>query len=626
MAVVAVCCASLAIGQAAITLCGARRWSWLAPAVGLGLVCAISWATVRLPGDGLISALTILLLAIAAALYLHRNLEAGGGTLRTGLPVALGALAAASLPFTVEGHFGILGTGFNPDMSQHLLATDRLAHDNPSQLLHQGYPLGPHAVVVALNKSLGISLVQGFTGLTLATAVLAPLTALAALPTNTPSSRRTATALVVGLTYLVASYYAQGAFKELIQATLVLAFVLALRETTRTWRQLPLRYVPAALIAIGTVYTYSFPGLIWLASIAALYLLAEWIWPKPASPAGGTGPVTGPAGLRAMSLAVLVLAIGALPELGRMLDFKQFETFDPTGPGLGNLFGQISPFEALGIWPSGDFRVAPGDGAAPAFVYYIGAAFATALLILGLRRCRRQGERAILAAIVAVAVVYAAARLGGTPYTSAKALEIAAPLLTLTILLPVSSAGGVGLGGSPAQRRPFFAPKTSSDGDKTQRRKTQQAGDPPNPSTGPAVGSLLYLLAAGLCSLLALANAPVGPTSYSPALTGLRPLLGTSPTLVLAPDTLLDDEHGARYIAWELRGGRVCIEPESAAGATPPPGIRFVVTAGSTERRPFRQLTLRRRAGPYTVWERRGVLGGPSPCPLIAERQIRAAP
>ena len=50
-----------------------------------------------------------------------------GEALRVGLPVALVALLAASLPFAVEGHFGILGTGFNPDMSQHLLSADRLA-------------------------------------------------------------------------------------------------------------------------------------------------------------------------------------------------------------------------------------------------------------------------------------------------------------------------------------------------------------------------------------------------------------------------------------------------------------------------------------------------------------------
>ena len=101
-----------------------------------------------------------------------------------------------------------------------------------SQLLHQGYPLGPHAVVVALNKGLGIGLVQGFSGLTVAVAVLAPLTALAAFA-SLPPLPRTAGALVVGLAYVVASYFAQGAFKETIQALFVLAFVLALRESTR---------------------------------------------------------------------------------------------------------------------------------------------------------------------------------------------------------------------------------------------------------------------------------------------------------------------------------------------------------------------------------------------------------
>lgn len=292
--------------------------------------------------------------------------------------------------------------------------------------------------------------------------------------------------------------------------------------------------------------------------------------------------------MRATSLALIVFAVGTLPELGRMIDFKTFETFDPSGPGLGNLFGQISPFTALGIWPSGDFRVAAGDGAAPAIVYYLGAAFATALLVYGLARCLRRGERAILAGLVAVVAIYIAARAGGTVYTAAKALEIAAPLITLTILLPLS----------------------------WKRRS----------SAGPAVAAYVYLAVAGACSLLAFANAPVGPTAYSPALTGLRPLLASGSTLVLAPQSLLEDEHGERYIVWELRGGRVCIEPEAAAGSRLPSGIRFVITTGLPERPPFDRLAPRRRAGPYTVWERRGVVGGPSPCPLIAVRQARQGP
>ncbi|HKB51957.1 MAG TPA: hypothetical protein VKC63_11080 [Solirubrobacterales bacterium] len=561
-AVLAVCAASLALGQAAIALCGVRRWSWLSPAVGLALVCAICWATVRMPGHGVVSAIVILVLAVAAAIHLRGRLEGGGEALRVGLPVALGALLAASLPFAVEGHFGILGTGFNPDMSQHLLATDRLAQGAGSQLLHQGYPLGPHSVVVALDKGLGIGVVQGFSGLTIAAAILAPLTALAAF-IDQPPLRRTPAALLVGLPYLVASYFAQGAFKEVIQALFVLGLVLALRESSRTWRSLPLRFVPAAIIAIGSVYTYSFPGLIWLVAILLIWLALERSLP-----------------LRPLLLALLAFAVGTLPELGRMIDFHSFETFDPNGPGLGNLFGQVSPFTALGIWFSGDFRLAPGNGAVPAFAYFTGAAFAALLLVCGLIVCWRRRETTILAGIVGVVLLYAAARVGGTPYTSAKALEVAAPLAALAIVLPLV-------------RRPV---------------------------------TLLYLLVGGICSLLAFANAPVGPTSYSPALTGLRQLLAGGSTLVLAPGSLLADEQGSRYIAWELRGARVCIEPESAAGGRPPSGIRFFVTSSSPSRRPFAGLTLRRRAGSYTVWERHGVIGGPSPCPLIAVRQARQGP
>ncbi|HZK15607.1 MAG TPA: hypothetical protein VFC52_03350 [Solirubrobacterales bacterium] len=605
-AVLAVCGASLVIGQAAIALCGARRWSWLSPAVGFALVCAVCWATVRLPGDGLVSALFVLVLTIAAVAFLVGRLEGGGEALRAGLPLGLLALAAVSLPFAVEGHFGILGTGFNPDMSQHLLATDRLAEGVSGQLLREGYPLGPHAVVVALNKGLGIGLVQGFTGLTVAIAVLAPLTALAALVSQ-PPMRRTAAALLVGLAYLVASYYAQGAFKETAQALLVLAFLLALRESNRAWQAHPLRFIPAAVLAIGTVYVYSFPGLIWLLAIAAIWALMDSVARR--SSAGGVGggvsgrvrpdappAATGPAATTAASLAAIVFAIGALPELGRMIDFASFETFDPRGPGLGNLFGQVSPFTALGIWPSGDFRVAPGDGAAPAFAFYLGAAFATILLAAGLARCVRRREHVVLAGLATVLAVYLATRIGGTPYTAAKALEIAAPVLTLAIILPLVS------GDSWRLSRPIADQSANRVG----------------------VGGLavsIYALAAGGCSLLALANAPVGPATYSPALTGLRPLLGDAPTLVLAPDELLDERHGARYIAWELRGGRVCIEREGAAGAAPPPGVRFVVTTASRADPPFPGLTLRHRAGPYTLWERRGVRGGPDPCPRIAVRQ-----
>jgi uncharacterized membrane protein (UPF0136 family) len=453
-------------------------------------------------------------------------------------------------------------------MSQHLLAADRLAHGEPSQLLHQGYPLGPHAIVVALGKGLGVGLVQGFTGLTIAVAILASLTTLAAFR-DQPPFLRIAAALVVGLAYMVASYLAQGSFKETMQALFFLAFVLSLRETTLNaeWQERSLRFVPAALLAVGSIYTYSFPGLIWLIGAATIWAFTEYAVSR-IRPSG-----------HSVLYASLLFALLIAPEIGRMIDFHSFETFDPNGPGLGNLFGQISPFEALGIWPSGDFRLSPGNGAVPALGYYLGAAFASILLLYGAVRCWRRREWALLAGLAAAAIAYAAARTGGTPYTAAKAIAIGAPLAALVIVLPLL-------------RRPV---------------------------------AWLYLLAAGACSLLALANAPVGPTTYSPALTGFRAEVGAGPTLVLASRQLLAEEHGTPYIAWELRGGRVCIEGAEEVGAHPPPGTRFVVTEASASDPPFPGLRRLRTAPPYVLWERASAHGH-TPCPLIAVRQARQAP
>ncbi|MFN8162295.1 MAG: hypothetical protein U0R26_00360 [Solirubrobacterales bacterium] len=632
-AVLAVCGAALAIGQAAIALCGRRRWSWLSPAVGLALLCVICWGTVRLPGHGTVSAVVVALLTAGSVVYLRGRLEGGAGGLRSGGPVALVALLAASLPFAVEGHFGILGTSFNPDMSQHLLAAERLSHGQGSQLLHQGYPLGPHSIVVALNRGLGIGLVQGFSGLTVSVGVLAPLTALVAFQGLKPIPR-TAGALIVGLAYVVASYFAQGAFKETMEALFLLAFALSLRESTRAWRDLPLRFVPSALLAVGSVYTYSFPGLIWLLGAAVIWAIAEWLWARPQSPGGGvvageprgaearpvpstvgvaatTGPAAdslGPSPIRATLLALLTFLVLVAPEIGRMIDFHSFETFDPNGPGLGNLFGQVSPFEALGIWPSGDFRLAPGDGAVPAAGYYLGAAFALVLLIHGILSCWRRRESAILAGLAAAAIAYLAARAGGTPYTAAKAIEIAAPLAALTILLPLLDRFPAPL---PLGMREEGAPRARAFA---------------APASVESLAAAVFIAAAGICSLLALANAPVGPTSYSPALTGLRPLVAADSTLVLASDDLLANQHGTPYIAWELRGGRVCIESEAAAGDAPPRGVRFVVSRGATSQPPFPGLSVRRIAPPYVLWEVEGPVAGESPCPLIAVRQARQGP
>jgi hypothetical protein len=579
-AVAAICGSSLAIGQAVlglygerleIGLSGRRPWSWLAPPVGLAVICTLCWWTVELPGDGLIPAILVLLLTAASIVYLRGRTDGSGEALRAGWPVALGALLATSLPFAVEGHFGILGTSFNPDMSQHLLAADRLSAGHPSQLLNQGYPLGPHSIVVALNKGLGIGLVQGFSGLTIAVPILASLTALAAFR-EMPRLPRTAGALLVGLAYVVASYFAQGAFKETMQALFLLAFVLALREATGEWKEMQLRFVPAALIAVGSVYVYSFPGLIWLGGAMVIWVVVEVL----------RGTIDR-AGWRSLAIALFAFLVLTTPELNRMLDFHSFETFDPNGPGLGNLFGQISPFEVLGVWPSGDFRLAPGDGAVPAVGYYVGIAFALGLLAHGVIQLWRRRETAILAGLGAATLAYAAARIAGTPYTAAKAIEIAAPLVALAILLPLLSEARrfSGLIGDKGDSRLSWAPFAAA----------------------------LFVVAAGVCSLLALANAPIGPTFYSSKLSEYRKQVGTGPTLVVASPQLLEEEHGGPFLNWEMRGGQVCIQSTDES-TNLPAGIRFVV---------FEE------AGDWSL-KKVHPLPGKSPCPLVAERQARQGP
>jgi hypothetical protein len=271
-----------------------------------------------------------------------------------------------------------------------------------------------------------------------------------------------------------------------------------------------------------------------------------------------------------------------------MLDFHSFETFDPNGPGLGNLFGQVSPFETLGIWPSGDFRLAPGDGAVPAVAYVMGIAFGLMLLISGLAKLWIDREWSILGGLGAAVLAYVAARVGGTPYTAAKAIEIGAPIVALAIFLPLLSST------ASEQARAAFEARTGNSAPFMWRLSEK-------------VAAPLFLCAAGLCSLLALANAPVGPTSYSSKLSEYRKAVGEGPTLVLASPRLLGEEHGEPFLAWEMRGGRVCIK--STDDPRVPPGTRFVISDEDG----------------WTLKKVRP-LPGKSPCPLVAERQARQGP
>ncbi len=507
-----ICAASLVIGQAIVSLSGWGERTWLAGPVGLAAILVASGIAIKLPGHATAVAITlaVLLFLSLATLALGRRVLSGP---HSALAVASALLAVllASIPFLVNARVGILGVGLvNDDMANHLLIADWLntrVGEMPA-LIQQGYPVGPHALVAGLAEGLGTGPIEAFAGLTLAIPALSALVAFEALDGVRRLPRVLAAALVA-LPYLAAAYLAQEAFKEPIQALLVLAFALLLPSATDARRAIPL-----GVIAAGSVYAYSFPGLSWLAGTAAIYLLV-----RAAAPTRGRlFHAISAKSSATWAVAAVVALVLIVPELSRIVDFTHFRAFRSStiSGGLGNLRHQLSPLEALGVWPASDFRLSAADASGPAPVFYLGALIAAAALALGLPRWIRRHGPAVPAALVTSIVVYLGAWLFGTVYTSAKALAIAAPIISL-----------ISFGGLLA------------------REPDDQPG-----GGAPRIRQLLALaLAAGmaLSSFLVLRQAPVGPSDHADQLAELRPLIQGHNVLFLGRDN---------FVAYELRGAR----------------------------------------------------------------------
>jgi hypothetical protein len=514
--------ASLVVGQAVLSFArGARRddpqpVSWLAPALGAGVLVVIAGAAARLPGEGATAAAGLALVAVLSPLYLRGRVSGVADAARLGAPVIVVTTLAASLPFAIAGHVGVLGAGLvNDDMASHLLIADYVRDPSgfvPS-FVRGGYPIGPHSVVVALSELLGAGLVEVFAGFTMA---LAPLTGLLALGLldRLPAGRRIVGACLVALPYLGASFLAQGAFKEPLQALILVAFALLLAEligistatngTGRVGVHPIQRVLPLGLLTAAAVFNYSLPGLLWVGAVSAMLLLVRWRWVEPRPVLGEGWP------RRAAPYAlgvVVVVALASAQEWSRALDFARLEALNPDrfGSDLGNLQQAISPAQALGVWPSGDYGITAAAAGLPTALFYLGGLIALAALGLGLAESARRRRWALPAALAAIAVVWAVTAIFSTPYIAAKALAIASPVVM------VLAVRGV-LGGRSLPR---------------------------------VVLATAFIGAAALSTFLALRSAAVGPEAHAAELAELRAAVQGEEVLFLGRDD---------FIAWELRG------------------------------------------------------------------------
>src|SRR5512144_1680418 len=261
--------ASLLLGAAIMALAGLPRHSAVGPATGLSALLVICGIAIKRPGHAVTAAVAVGVALIGCFVVFERS-RAPTGTVRTAAIVAvLGAALVAAIPFATSGRVGILGQGLvNDDMASHLLFTEWISsHAGPTpDLIKDGYPLGPHAIVAATAKVSGASLIEGFAGLTGALAVLLSLTAFGALR-GVRGWLRVPAAVLAASPYLAAAYLAQGAFKEPLLALALLGFALGLPALRGVWSGAGgsgHAAIPLGVIAAGTIYNYSFPGLAWL--------------------------------------------------------------------------------------------------------------------------------------------------------------------------------------------------------------------------------------------------------------------------------------------------------------------------------------------------------------------------
>jgi hypothetical protein len=505
-----ICAASLLVGRALLVVAGRNEWSWLAPAAGFGAILTVTGVLARAPGHGTSATLGLVALVLGAAAIVlfsdrpergHRSTGVGPSAqgLREGLPVALLVALVLSIPFAITARWGLLGVGFNNDLGLHLAWAEWL-RSGAGPTPEAGYPLGPHGLAVAIAAVPGIGLGQAFVGEIFAIGVLTGLTALGVLG-GLSAGRRLLAALLVAVSYLGASYFAQGAFKETAEALFVLAFAVGLLEVERERRDPTLRTaLPYLALAGGAFFAYSFAGLAWPLTVVAL-----WSLTLP-----GVRAALAPRRLwrllvRPATLAAIALLAGLGVVVTLVGPFGFVHTFNKVAGT--NTYGPVSPIEALGVWPASNYRLdAPGGAQLP----WLAGAIGALAVALGATWWARRRELAVPLALAACALLYLASLPSSGDYSQAKALMIGAPLAMLVAIRPLLTESGASV-----------------------RR------------LGWTALAVLFVGGAAYSSFLALREAPVGPAGHGGELRAFLPIVHGKPVLYAGQD---------RYAAYELLG------------------------------------------------------------------------
>ena len=290
-------------------------------------------------------------------------------------------------------------------------------------------------------------------------------------------------------------------------------------------------------------------GLIWLALAVPLWLAVElFAGRRPVDLGGARAAVSRHRWIAIGAVVVLaaVIVLGAGPAANFVDQVGKVQA------SAGRLSSPISPGEAFGIWPEGDFRLVRGavSGSIPA------AAFALLCIALGLVAAWRRRDTALMATAVAGGLIYAAARLEASIYVQAKALAVIAPVLAFTalkgLLGPWKAGGAVPARDHPEFVRPGRAVQTGQ-GAGGEGPAGRAAWRPELPSPSGAV----FAIGAAASTFLALRSAPMSFDRRGADLETLASKIHGKSVIFLGLD---------RFAGYWLRGTLV----QSPGGYVPP--------------------------------------------------------
>ncbi len=414
---------------------GVRIPGALVPGLGLALLIVVAQVTAYADATaGLTTPLVVSIAVIGIGLAVARGFERPSGW---ALAAVVGVLCAYAAPIVLSGQATFAGFIKLDDTATWMALTDRimqggrsLAGLQPSTYeatlafnLGQGYPIGAFLPLGVGRQLVGQDVawvVQPYM------ACMAGLLALALweLPRGLIASPRlrAGVAFVAAQPALLYGYYLWGGIKEMTAAALIATTAgisgQAIRDPRRVGPVLALAISGGAMVGV-----LSGGGAIWIVPPLVAVLVATVI------------ALERRLALRRVVGYVVAVAVLSVPVIlpGGFLPPTSSPIDSPIA--LGNLIDPLRLQQLAGIWPSGDFRVAPGD-LAPADVLMVFAGTAAfGMLVVAWRRGSWTALVYTIGALAACLVIFAI----GSPWVGGKALASASPAI------PFAAAAGAAL-------------------------------------------------------------------------------------------------------------------------------------------------------------------------------------